>query len=323
LRTAAPLVTIGIPNYNYSHYIKEALNSVAIQSYPNIELVIVDDCSTDNSIFVIENWIKNYCGNITVKFIKNEINLGLTKTCNVILKHAKGKYLQTLDADDIILPEKIEKQVNILEKSNDLALIYSNSSIIDEKGNLTNEDYCSRINYDKENMPEGHIKKDLLVFNFISLPSVLVRTEYVRQAGGFDERLRVQDYYMWLKLSEKYQVKYMNENTAYYRVHHSSMSNNSLTSAASTDSVLQIKFNYYKGCTPSLRKLIKRNIQYGAVELYHQNYPTSKKWLSIAFKLNPRLKTFIYFVATQVGIPFSFFKRIKSSSVCKMAFKYL
>jgi alpha-1,3-rhamnosyltransferase len=220
-----PLVTIGIPNYNYGHFVIEALNSVVNQSYPNIELIIVDDLSSDNSIEIIEKWIKDYTGNIQIKFIKNKTNVGLTKVCNIILEYSSGKYFQPLDADDILLPEKIEKQVPILENSPKTAVVYSNTMVINDLGEVTNPDYCSRIRYDSTRMPSGRIFKDLLIFNFISLPSVLINTQYAREVGGFDETVKVQDYYLWLKLSEKYLISYVPATFAKYRVHDSSMSN--------------------------------------------------------------------------------------------------
>lgn len=307
-----PLVTIGIPNYNYSHYVINTIESAVNQTYSNIEVIIVDDCSTDNSVEVIEEWIKEYKGPVITKFIKNVINLGLSANCNIILKNSKGKYFQPLDADDWILPDKIAKQVSLLERSENTAMVYSNSSVINEEGKITNPDYCARIHYDRNKMPQGKIKKDLLTFNFISLPSVLINTQYAREVGGFDDTLQVQDYYLWLKLSERYDVIYTNEILAHYRVHESSMSNNSFTSPNSTDSVLRIKYNYYNDCNPSLKKIISRNIQFGAVYLYQYKHLAAKKWLTIAFFLNPGFKTFLYFLSIRIGIPFSFYEKIKS-----------
>ena len=80
-----------------------------------------------------------------ISFIRNKVNLGLTKVCNIILDNAKGKYFQPLDADDILLPKKLEKQVAILENSPDTALVYSNVAVINETGDVTNPIYCSRI----------------------------------------------------------------------------------------------------------------------------------------------------------------------------------
>lgn len=308
-----PLVTIGIPNYNYSHYIVETLDSVASQTYPNIELIIVDDLSTDNSIEIINNWISNYKGNIKIKFIKNKSNVGLTKACNIILKKAKGKYFQPLDADDIILRTKIEKQVPILENSINTALVYSNVAVINEKGEVTNADYCSRINYDKNEMPSGNIFNDLLTFNFISLPSVLINTEMAKAIGGFDETLRVQDYYMWLKLSKQHNIEYASGNYAYYRVHSISMSNLPSTNVSFAESVISLKYRYFDQAPPRLKKVIAKNIQNSSVFLYENKYPAAKKWLTLAFRLNPGFKTAVYFVSIRLGVPFTFFEMLKSN----------
>jgi glycosyltransferase involved in cell wall biosynthesis len=312
--TNFPLVTIGIPNYNYGHFISEALNSVVKQTYPNIELIIVDDVSSDNSIEIIENWIRSYTGKIQINFIKNKKNLGLTKVCNIILDNASGKYFQPLDADDILLPEKIERQVAILENSPNTAMVYSNVMVINDSGKVINPDYCSRINYDSTNMPSGWIFNDLLAFNFISLPSVLIHTNYAREEGGFDESLQVQDYYMWLRLSEKYQIRYMSATFAKYRVHDTSMSNLSSSNCVSTESVITLKYRYYNTITtPGLKKIIAKNIQNSSVYLYQHNYPTAKKWLTLAFRLNPGIKTATYFLSIRLGVPFTFFKMLKSN----------
>ena len=308
-----PLVTIGIPNYNYGHFISEALNSVVKQTYPNIELIIVEDVSSDNSIEIIENWIRSYTGKIQINFIKNKKNLGLTKVCNIILDNASGKYFQPLDADDILLPEKIERQVAILENSPNTAMVYSNVMVINDSGKVINPDYCSRINYDSTNMPSGWIFNDLLAFNFISLPSVLVNTKYAREMRGFDETLLVQDYYMWLRLSEKYQVSYISATLGQYRVHDVSMSNLPASNYRFAESVITLKYRYFKTSNSELKKVIAKNIQNSSVYLYEHNHPNTKKWLSIAFRLNPGFKTATYFLSIRLGIPFAFFKMLKSN----------
>lgn len=311
MNSDTPLVTIGIPNYNYAHYIKEALNSVASQTYPNIEMIIVDDRSTDNSVAVIENWIENYSGRFIISFIKNETNLGLTGTCNVILKNARGRYFQTLDADDLLLPEKIEKQVALMERETNAAFVYSNIEIIDENGNIINSDYLQQIGYDENRMPQGNIFEALFDFNFVPLPSVLINTEMAIAAGGFDEKQQVQDYYMWLKLSEKHGVLYLKEKTAYYRLHHSSMSRSAKTNPRSVESVLNIKYRYFKSSSKAIQKIIKNNIHFSAAYLYEHKISSAAKWLKKDLIYNPGLKSFGYFVAIHLGIPFSFFNAIK------------
>ncbi len=306
-----PLVSIGIPNYNYAHYILECLGSVANQTYQHIELVIVDDLSTDNSIEVIDKWIRNYTGNIKINFIKNNANVGLTKVCNIILKNAKGKYFQTLDADDLLLPNKIQQQVGLLSGKENTALVYSNIGVINQAGQMIENDYLNRIGYDKNNMPNGKIHEALFNFNFIPLPSVLINTAMALDAGGFDETLQVQDYYLWLKLSRKHNVLYVPENTALYRVHQSSMSNNSNTNPKSIESVLTIKYRYYHEANDAVKKQIKKNIHFSSVYLYEHKIPSAPLWLKRDFLLNPGLKSFGYFIAINLGIPFSWFGAIK------------
>jgi hypothetical protein len=216
-----------------------------------------------------------------------------------------------VDADDIILPGKIANPVQLLLESPKTAMVYSNVSVIDNSGIITNPDYCNRINYDRNRMPSGKILNDLLVFNFISTPSVLINTEYARIIGGFDESLHVQDYYMWLKLAEKYEILYLNMICGYYRVHRISKSNLASTNSLSEESVVTLKYRYYKHCNPELKRIIARNVQNSSVYLYEQNNSSAKRWLTIAFGLNPSLKTAVYFFSIRFGIPFSFFKLLK------------
>lgn len=306
-----PLVTVGIPNFNYSGYIMEALQSITNQTYKNIEIIIVDDCSTDNSIPVIEKWMNNYSGEMHIQLIKNKSNAGLTKVCNQILQHSKGKYFQTLDADDIILPEKIEMQIKLLDASKNTAFVYSNISVINHEGLVIHPDYLGRINYDKDSMPSGNIFNRLFAFNFIPLPSVLVNTAYAKEVGGFDESLQVQDYYLWLKLSKKYDALYMPGITALYRVHDSSMSNSLATNPRSVDSVLNIKFRYYSQSNDVIKKQIKKDIYFSAAYLYEHNYPSAGYWLKENLLLNPSFKSVMYYAAKMLGIPFTFIGGLK------------
>lgn len=306
-----PLVTIGIPNFNYAHYIEEALDSVAMQTYKNIELIIVDDCSTDNSISVIEKWIKNYSGNFTINLIKNKTNLGLTKTCNVILKNASGKYYQTLDADDRLAEDKINRQIQVLNKNPEAAFIYGNVWVMDENGKVAAEDYLKRINYDETGMPEGNIFTQLFTFNFVPLPSVLINTKFARDAGGYDNSLQVQDYYLSLKLSKKHPVIYQPLKLAYYRVHSNSMSNNPQSNLNSIESVLKIKYAYLKEVEKPVQAIIKRNIHFSTPLFYEFKHKNAGLWLKRNLILTPGIKSVVYYVAFKIGIPFSFFSALK------------
>ena len=119
-----PLVTIGVANYNNANYVLDTLNSIKAQNYPNVEVVIIDDCSADSSPAMIRDWLKDY--NKPVKFIIHEKNRGVSAVCNQILKNAKGKYISLIATDDIMMPEKISIQVDIMEKTpDDVGIVYS------------------------------------------------------------------------------------------------------------------------------------------------------------------------------------------------------
>ena len=148
-----PLVSVICLSYNHEVYVVEALNSVINQTYPNIELFIADDCSSDHSVGVIQDWLQHHPN---VYFLANEKNLGNTKTFNQLAKKAKGEFIIDLAADDILLPNCIEKQVTIFQNSKyeNLGIVYGNLIEIDENGNFI------RNYYTEEDHPEsGNIYK--------------------------------------------------------------------------------------------------------------------------------------------------------------------
>ena len=143
----SPLVSIGIPVYNGAKYVIETLNSINDQSYSNIEILIVDDGSSDDSYNLCKDWAVNSRFPVSVQ--KNITNLGVTKTCNIILNQSNGKYLQLFAQDDIMLPGKIEHDVGIFEQLNeDVALLYSKMKLIDENGKFSEQEYNDRIGFD-------------------------------------------------------------------------------------------------------------------------------------------------------------------------------
>ena len=135
-----PLVSVICLSYNHEAYVVEALNSVINQTYPNVELLIADDCSTDNSVEVIQNWLENHP---EVDFLTNEKNFGNTKTFNQLAKKAKGEFIIDLAADDILLPNCVENQIKTFQNSKfkNLAIVYGNLIEVDENGSFLGNYY--------------------------------------------------------------------------------------------------------------------------------------------------------------------------------------
>lgn len=215
-----PLVTIGIAVYNGEKYILESLNSINEQSYFNIEMCIVDDASTDNSYYLCQEWSEQSRFPITV--LQNSCNIGVSATCNVILNYSKGKYLQLFAQDDIMLPDKIEKDVEEFEQLNgNVALIFSKVELINEKGEAMKQKYNDRIGFNGI-LPQNPFAA-LIDKNFIPAPTVLLRNDLVKKIGGHDETVIYNDWDMWLQLTKYYKIAYSDRTSVRYRIHNNSI----------------------------------------------------------------------------------------------------
>jgi glycosyltransferase involved in cell wall biosynthesis len=216
----SPLVSVGVPVYNGAKYILETLNSINRQTYENMEIHIVDDCSTDDSYNLCKEWVRQSHFPVTVQ--KNNTNLGVNKTCNIILKKAEGEYLQVFGQDDIMLPGKIEHDINMFKKQGqEVALVYSKMKLIDNEGKFLEQEYDDRIGFD------GVVKQDVFLEltknNFIPAPAVIMKTDVVREIGGYDETLLFDDWDMWLRLAKDYKLLFVDVANVYYRIHAGSM----------------------------------------------------------------------------------------------------
>ena len=201
-----PLVSVICLSYNHQDYVVEALNSVINQTYTNIELLIADDCSSDNSAGVIQDWLKNHPN---VYFLANEKNLGNTKTFNQLAKKAKGAFIIDLAADDLLLPNCIEKQIVTFQNSKykNLGIVYGNLIEIDEKGDFIKNYYT------EEDKPEsGDIYKMVVgrVTKICSVSSMIKKT-VLEKLEYYDEDLAYEDLDLWLRASRVYDFEYIPE----------------------------------------------------------------------------------------------------------------
>jgi glycosyltransferase involved in cell wall biosynthesis/phenylacetate-coenzyme A ligase PaaK-like adenylate-forming protein/MoaA/NifB/PqqE/SkfB family radical SAM enzyme len=194
-----PKVSVLLCVYNGQKYIGRALESIGKQSFQDFEIVVVDDASTDLTPEVL----KKYKDSRT--FIhRNAENLGLTKSLNIGLSHCRGKYIARMDADDISLPERFEKQVKFLDENPDCAAVGSWCKRIDEKEEVVNK-WRHPADY------EG-IKERLVTQNSIFHGTAMFRKESVFKIGGYNEKYKYsQDYDLWLRLSETAKICNINE----------------------------------------------------------------------------------------------------------------
>ncbi|WP_394760357.1 glycosyltransferase [Flavobacterium sp.] len=206
-----PLVSIICLCYNHEAFVIESLNSVINQSYNNIELIIVDDFSTDNSKKVIRNWLINFP---KTQFIGNEENLGNTKSFNKALRLAKGDYIIDLASDDVLLPNCVHLQIEKFQKSSypNLGVVYGNAELITENGDF--DSYYFAVNSDKEVIQKrvtGDIYHNVLLGgNSLCSVSAMIKKETLEDLNGFDEDLYYEDLDFWIRASRKYEFDFIN-----------------------------------------------------------------------------------------------------------------
>jgi glycosyltransferase involved in cell wall biosynthesis len=211
-----PLVSIIIPTYNSEKYIREALESALNQTYRNIEIIVVDDGSTDNTKEVLKHYLDR------IQYIYKK-NAGPASARNVGIKHAKGEYIAFLDSDDMWLPEKIELQLGVFVKDQRIGLVSCNDYEIDEKGQILGE--SKHIHYPSQKA----LFNALLVQNVVSGGSnAIIKKECFDKVGLFDEHLHgTEDWDMWLRIAQRYDVIFVERPLVTSRVRNNSISSHS------------------------------------------------------------------------------------------------
>ncbi|MDD3150026.1 MAG: glycosyltransferase [Candidatus Gastranaerophilales bacterium] len=206
------LVSIIVTTYNRAEYLEECISSIINQTYKNIEILIIDDGSTDNTSDVVKKYFDS-----RIKYIYQE-NSGQNSAKNKGLLASNGQYITILDSDDMILPDKIEKQVEILESNEDVGLVYCGSFIINEKNEIIGQQKIKKHN--------GNVLNQLLRTNFLYNGSnALFRRDCIEKAGIFEDSInRMTDWFLYLKFAMYFDFYCLDEYLVKYRVHCNNMS---------------------------------------------------------------------------------------------------
>lgn len=211
-------VSVIIPVYNASKYLSETMDSALKQTYQDVEIVLVDDCSTDNSKEIIESYLKKYDN---IVYHLQEQNAGAAVARNKALNLAKGRYVAFLDSDDLWYSEKIEKQIDIMSKNEGIAFSYTAYEMIDDDGKLIKE---------KTKVLKRTEYKHLLKKTMISTPTVMLDRRLTSELM-IPLRRTGQDYAYWLLLLRKLGFAYgIDEALVKVRRRGNSLSSNKLQS---------------------------------------------------------------------------------------------
>lgn len=208
--TQSELVTVICSSYNHAEFVTESLISVLNQSHKNIQVIVVDDCSTDNSTLIIENFISKFP---QIVFIKNKNNLGITKSFNKAVKFAKGDYILDLAADDILLPNCIAIQLEGFNKSKlkNLAIVYGNAELITKNGTHLSYyfDVDSNLQSIKKIETGAIYAKIISTETVICSVSALIKKTCFDELNGYDEKLSFEDLDFWIRASRNYSIDFI------------------------------------------------------------------------------------------------------------------
>ncbi|MHC5183919.1 MAG: glycosyltransferase family 2 protein [Planctomycetota bacterium] len=208
------LVSVVMTSYNHEKFLPDAIDSVLNQTYEDFELIIIDDASSDRSQEIIGHFQQK---DPRIRPIFHDRNMGISRTTNDGFMAAKGEYVAYVQSDDLWIPDKLEKQLTILEGNPDL-VVWSDAAIIDEMGNSTGRLFTEK--YHAECKPKsGNLFLSLSRSNYICGQSMILKTQ-VAQAIQFDPGfVYANDYKFMLELSRQCDFYFINEPLVQYRIH--------------------------------------------------------------------------------------------------------
>jgi glycosyltransferase involved in cell wall biosynthesis len=210
----SPLVSVVIAAYNMAQYLPLAVRSALGQTYGNVEVIVIDDGSRDDTREVMAPFLREprfrYLG---------QDNQGQAAAKNHGVREARGEHIAFLDADDIWVPEKLEQQIPLFLRSEDVGVVYSRLAYIDETGR--------ELRIADNELFRGRVSGPLLVQNFIGFSTSVVRKRCFDHLGGFDEAITMGiDYDLWLRFSTQYEFDFVDRPLIRYRLWAGQMSNN-------------------------------------------------------------------------------------------------
>lgn len=209
-----PLVSVNIPCYNCEKYIRSAIDSILQQSYQNLEIIVVNDGSTDSSAEIVRQYSDK-----RIKFIDNKVNKGVVVTRNLAINASNGEFLAILDSDDISCQNRIEEQVAFLVNNQEFAMVGSWLQVIDSDGLMTGE-------IRKTPAYSEILSVQMLFQNCFGQSSIMARRSIINNYMYSSDYRQAEDYDLWMRISNDYKVSNIQKPLVKYRVHAESISTN-------------------------------------------------------------------------------------------------
>ncbi|TGE20127.1 glycosyltransferase family 2 protein [Hymenobacter elongatus] len=220
---AVPLVTIVALCYNHAPFLAEALDSILAQTYPNLEVILVDDASTDASLPILRRYAAAHPGWQTIFLPRNQ---GNCRAFNQAFRRAQGDFFIDFATDDVLLPQRVAQQVACFQQlPADYGVVYSDAELIDEASRHVRYHYRRAAHQQLHPRPaSGDVFADVLRRYFISTPTMLMRRTVLEQLRGYDETLAYEDFDFWVRAARNFRFYFLDEVTTQKRLHPAAMS---------------------------------------------------------------------------------------------------
>ena len=290
------MISVIIPTYNAAAYIYEALDSVLAQTYKDYEIIVIDDGSTDDTKELIEVHYP------AVKYFYVENN-GVSAARNLGIVKAQGEFIAFLDADDMWLPEKLEKQLTVFGADESVGLVFTENYFFNDQG-------LSGFTNKKSRLMRGDIVKNIFLNSYAVTSTVMVRKSVFKQVGLFEEELSVaEDDNMWMRIAMKFGVELIDECLVMYRMTAGSLSSNfdSIVSGVERHlELLKVDYPELYSCLGPLairKKFSHLHFSQGYRDFNQNNFKISRIHFIGSYKNYPfKLKSLLYILYTYLPV---------------------
>lgn len=272
------LVSVIIPAYNCGKYLKEAVDSVLNQTYKNVEIIIIDDGSTDDTQKVAEEFSKKV-------IYHRQPHRGAASARNEGIKRASGDFIAFLDADDVWLKEKVARQVMYFEKNPEVGLVYTDLYRLDAGSNRIISKWS-----DVFPVKEGFVFRDLIERNFIQTSAVMIKKKVVDEIGFFDEEFKAyEDIDYWVRVAEKFKIGYIPEPLVIYRMFPESLSKKGLWMAEGRLKVFKKHAHKIQDERWQKRVLADIYSEFMVAHYLNSNMKEARRYFYMAFSQDPKI----------------------------------
>jgi glycosyltransferase involved in cell wall biosynthesis len=286
--TKGPKISVIIPTYNRAAYLYESIDSVLCQTYEDLELIVVDDGSSDNTREVVQEY-----NDLRIKYIYKK-NGGAASALNLGIKESKGNYIARLDSDDMFLPEKLEMQIKFIDFNPDIGLVYTQAYNTDEKGNVL-ELYLKDHTYPNNSL------KVLRYFLFPPSQSIMFRKSCIDRVGYFDEDMPItEDWDFCIRMAQYYKFAYIDKPLVKIRKHTKMITSDKIKSAQAILRVME-KHSETLSLGEGKEWLAPHYYNLGRLYLYKRDYKRARGKFFSALRYDPSLlRNFFFFGLTSL-----------------------